>query len=74
MEKPIWGSPGAIDRARARFEDSHYPEGVRVLFDDILEERAELHGDDLRLVGEWSVDSNGAGGFTFNCESRLPGG
>lgn len=52
MEKPVWGSPGAIDRARARLLAPHYPAAVSVIFDEILEQRAAEHGSDLRLVGE----------------------
>ena len=71
MEKPVWGSPGAIDRARARLLAPHYPTAVSVIFEEILEQRAAKHGSDLRLVGEWSIASTGTGGFTLHCETRL---
>ena len=70
MEHPAWGDKGAIATARERVRAPHYPPEVATLFDAMLERRASEYATDLRLVDEWDVASDGAGGFSLHCGAR----
>ena len=51
--------------------DSHRSSPI---FESLLERRVALYGDDYRVVGEWTLCRDGAGGFSLRCDARLPSG
>jgi hypothetical protein len=46
---------------------------ARGLVDELMRRRAsEPFNQDQRAVGEWSLNPDGRGSFTFRCDARLP--
>jgi hypothetical protein len=74
MATPLWGKPEYLAEARAKMRDPGTPPELSAIFESLLARRASLYGDDLRVVGEWSLGSDGRGGHSFRCDARLPHG
>jgi hypothetical protein len=72
MATPRWGKPEYLAEARAKMRGPGTPPEVSAIFESLLARRASLYGDDLRVVGEWSLGPDGRGGHSFRCDARLP--
>jgi hypothetical protein len=72
MATPRWGKPEHLAEARAKMRGPGIPSELRTIFESLLARRASLYGDDLRVVGEWSLGPDGRGGHSFRCDARLP--
>jgi hypothetical protein len=74
MATPLWGKPHFLAEARGQMKSPGEPPELAGLFESLLERRATLYGNDPRVVGEWNLGPDGAGGFSFRCDARLPNG
>ncbi|MBX3220651.1 MAG: hypothetical protein KF795_09040 [Labilithrix sp.] len=74
MATPRWGKPEYLAEARAKMRGPGMPPALGAIFETLLARRASLYGDDLRVVGEWSLGPDGRGGHSFRCDARLPQG
>lgn len=74
MATPVWGKPHFLAEARAQMERPGEPPELAMLFESLLERRRALYGNDYRVVGEWTLGPDGAGGFSLRCDARLPNG
>lgn len=68
-------TPGAVARARAAFEaEFKGPQHlVRSVFDLLLKRRHELYPDDRRVVTDYTVRSDGAGGYRISAAFQWEG-
>ncbi len=74
MSMPVWGNPHFLSEARAAINAPGAPSELSILFERLLERRATVYGSDPRVVGEWNLRTDGAGGFSLRCDARLPRG
>jgi hypothetical protein len=72
MATPLWGRPQHLAEARAKMRGAG-PE-TSAIFESLLARRADLYGDDPRVVSEWHLGPDGRGGHSFRCDARLPEG
>jgi hypothetical protein len=68
MATPRPGKPEYLAEARAKMRGRGIPLELRTIFESLLARRANLYGDDLRVVGEWSLGPDGRGGHSFRCD------
>ncbi len=63
-----------LARVRQRLFDEGAPAIFLAAIDALEARRDSDYGDDPRCVGEWTLLPDGAGGYKFRCDARLPGG
>jgi hypothetical protein len=78
LSKTTGESRSAYVEELARVRQRLFDEGAPAIFlaaINALEARRDSdYGDDPRCVGEWALLPDGAAGYKFRCDARLPGG
>jgi hypothetical protein len=72
MTLPVWNHPEPLAQLRQLADRPDAPPPMKGWLDRLTQRRRHTFAEDPRAVGEWSVTSDGAGGFRFRCDARLP--